>query len=354
MQHRQRVLTALNHERPDRVPLFYRDVPEVEARLLKDLSLNSRDDLLSYLDIDFRWVGPEYVGSPLDDPATGIRKDIWGVEYKYVKFSEDAGYWEIQNNPLSKCTDPAQLDDYSWPKMEWFDFSTLPAQVAKYDDYAIMTKPSFSSPSLLQSPIQSLLGDEKAFMDMVLNPDFFQALVDRILKFQLPFIDKMLDSANGRIDFFRIGDDFGTQRNLLMSPDQWQTSIQPGLKAMADVAKQHEAYYYHHSCGAVRKLIPGLIETGVDVLDPIQVKAAEMVPAELKSEFGDKLTFSGGVDEQDLLPNGTTDQVAQGVNDLLDDMACDGGFFVGPTHNFQDDIPTDNIIAMYDAAKKWS
>ena len=353
MKPRQRVLTALNHERPDRVPLFYRDVPEVEARLLKDLSLNSRDDLLSYLDIDFRWVGPEYVGPPLDDPATGIRKDIWGVEYKYVKFSDDAGYWEIQNNPLSKCTDPAQLDDYSWPKMEWFDFTTLSAQVAKYDDYAIMTNPGFASPSLLQSPIQSLLGDEKAFMDMVLNPEFFQALVERVLKFQIPFIDKMLGSANDRIDFFRIGDDFGTQRNLLISPDQWKTSIQPGLKAMADVAKQHKTYYYHHSCGAVRKLISGLIETGVDVLDPIQVKAAEMIPSELKAEFGDKLTFSGGVDEQELLPNGTTDQVAQGVNDLLDDMAYDGGFFLGPTHNFQDDIPTDNILAMYKAATNW-
>ena len=79
-----------------------------------------------------------------------------------------------------------------------------------------------------------------------------------------------------------------------------------------------------------------------------------MVPAELKAEFGDKLCFSGGVDEQDLLPNGTTAQVARGVNELLDDMAFNGGFFLGPTHNFQDDIPTDNILAMYKAAKNWS
>lgn len=351
--HRERVLTAMNHERPDRVPLFYRDVPEVEERLLRDLNMKSRDDLLEYLDIDFRWVGPEYVGPALDDAATGLRRDIWGVEYKYVNFSETSGYWEVVGNPLAKCNDPAELDNYPWPKLEWFDFSTLAAQVAAYDDYAIMTNPSFSSPSILQSPIQTLLGDEKAFMDIVLNPELFEAMIKYILDFQLPFIDKMLGAAGGRIDFFRIGDDFGTQRNLLMSPEQWRTSIQPALKAMADVAKQHGAYYYHHSCGAIRKLIPDLIETGVDVLDPVQVKADGMVPAELKAEFGDKVCFSGGVDEQDLLPNGTPEQVKEGVLSLLDDMACDGGFFVGPTHNFQDDIPTENIVAMYDAAKAW-
>jgi hypothetical protein len=99
MTPRQRVLTAMQHEEPDRVPLFYRDVPEVRERLLKDLQLKSFDDLLEYFEIDFRWVEPEYIGPPLEDRETGIRRDIWGIEYKYVPFNETVGYWEAFNRP---------------------------------------------------------------------------------------------------------------------------------------------------------------------------------------------------------------------------------------------------------------
>jgi uroporphyrinogen decarboxylase len=175
-----------------------------------------------------------------------------------------------------------------------------------------------------------------------------------VLDFRLPFIDCMLAAAGDRIDFCRIGDDYGSQNGLLISPEMWKHRIGGALGAMARVAKGHGAYYYHHSCGAIRALIAELIGSGVDVLDPVQVKAAGMIPSELKAEFGDRLCFSGGLDEQDLLPRGTPDEVREGVFRLLDDMAPGGGFFLGPTHNFQDDIPTGNIVAMYDAAREWS
>jgi uroporphyrinogen decarboxylase len=163
----------------------------------------------------------------------------------------------------------------------------------------------------------------------------------------------MFEAAEGRIDFFRLGDDFGTQRGLLVGPDLWRARIGPALKTMADTAKTYGAYYYHHSCGAVRELIPDLIAIGVDVLDPLQVKAAGMDPAALKRDFGEQICFSGGVDQQELLPRGTPGDVRAGVHRLLDAMARDGGFFIGPTHNFQDDIPTANILALYDAARDW-
>jgi len=175
-----------------------------------------------------------------------------------------------------------------------------------------------------------------------------------VLDFQLPFIERMLEAAGDRIDFFRVGDDFGTQRGLLIGPDLWRKSLQPSLVAMADVAKRHGALYYHHSCGAIRELLDDLIETGVDVIDPVQVGARGMVPAALKAAFGDRICFSGGVDEQSLLPRGSPDDVRAGVFKLLDDMARGGGFFIGPTHNLQDDIPTENILAMYEAARQWS
>ena len=353
MTHRERVLTALNHKQPDRVPLFYRDEPAVERRLLNDLGLKDREELLRYFDIDFRWVAPEYIGPPLADDQAGWRRDIWGVEYQFTKFSQRAGYWEAAAHPLADCSDPAALADYPWPTLDWFDFSTLPAQVKMYEEYAVMTSPGFASPGILQLPIQNLVGAEKSLIDIAMNPEFFRALVDRVLDFLDPFVDRMLAAAGGRIDFFRMGDDFGTQRGLLIGPAQWRELIQPAVKQLADLAHAYDAHFYLHSCGAVRELIPDFIETGVDILDPLQIKAAGMDPAELKRDYGGSICFSGGVDEQELLPRGTPAEVKSGVRRLLDIMAPGGGFFVGPTHNFQDDIPTENIVAMYEAARDW-
>ena len=353
MTHRERVLTALRHREPDRVPLFYRDEPEVEQRLLQDLGLGDREALLQFFDIDFRWVGPEYVGPSLYDERTERRRDIWGVEYAYTRFNERAGYWEPVTHPLAAATHSHDLDDYPWPRVEWFDFSTLPEQVSRFDEYAIMTAPGFASPGLLQSPIQSLVGVEKALIDVAIHPKFFHALTQRIVDFLAPFVDRMLEAASDRIDFFRVGDDYGTQKALLVGPRHWRTFIQPALKQLADIAKGHGAYLYLHSCGAIRELIPDLIETGVDVLDPLQVKATGMIPAELKRAYGDGICFCGGVDEQELLPRGRPGEIRPAVHQLLDTMCVEGGFFLGPTHNFQDDIPTENIVAMYEAAREW-
>jgi uroporphyrinogen decarboxylase len=349
----QRVLKAMRHEPTGRVPLFYRDVPEVEQRLLADLHLPDRDALLTALGIDFRWVQPKYVGPSLEDEQTGNRKDIWGVEYKYVHFSDSGGYWEAVSHPLQHCTEIAELEDYPWPTLDLFDFSTLPNQVARYAGYAIMTAPGYASPGIL-SPLQWLLGMERSWTVMLLESVFYEALIEKMMAFLEPFTQKMLQSAIGGIHFFRIGDDFGTQRGLIFRPELWRRAFAPYLKRLADIAHDYGAFYYHHSCGGIRELIPELIAIGVDVLDPVQVKASGMDPKELKQEFGDKIVFSGGIDEQELLPNGTPQQIQLEVHRLLDTMASSGGYFIGPTHNFQDDIPTENIVAMYKAARDWT
>jgi len=350
VNHRQRVLTAMQHREPDRVPLFYRDVPEVEARLRADLHLPDREALLRHFDIDFRWVGPAYIGPALDGPA-GYSRDIWGVQYRYT-VAGHGGYWEPVGSPLSEVTEIAGLNAHTWPSLEWFDFAVLDEKLRQYEEYATMTDPGFSSPGVLAT-VQNLLGMERAMTDMLLRPDFYQALIDRIMVFNLAFLTRFFEAAGRRLDFFRIGDDFGAQGGLLISPRAWRRFFAPTQVAMSRIAKAHGAYYYHHCCGAVRDLIPLLIEAGVDVLDPIQVKAAGMQPARLKTDFGRRLCFSGGVDEQELLPNGTPAEVRAGVCALLDVMAPGGGYFVGPTHNFQADIPTANIVAMYEAASSW-
>jgi len=351
MTHRERVLAALSHRETDRPPFMYRDVPEVRARLKKDLNLKTDDALFEYFDIDFRWVAPEYVGNKIIS-TDDYRKDIWGVEWKYTRFNPDAGYWNEISHPLIAVDDPKALDDYPWPVVSDWDFSKVGSRCDQYAGYAIMTAPGIASPGLFQSPIQHLTGIARSFTDPFLRPEFFEKLIEKILAFHLPFIDAFFTAANGKIDFFRIGDDFGTQQGLLMDVDTWKNFFQPAFKQMAGMAKKHGAHYYQHSCGAVRDLIPAFIETGVEVLDPLQVSANGMIPAELKECFGQLITFSGGVDEQQLLPFGTPNQVKEETKNLVRTMSKDGGFFLGPTHNFQEDIPTENIVAMYDAAKE--
>jgi uroporphyrinogen decarboxylase len=271
------------------------------------------------------------------------------VEYAWIEGGH-GGQWEPVAFPLADVEDPAALDDYPWPKLEWFDFDAVDAQLRRYSDYAIMTAPGVASPGVLNTA-QFLLGMERTLIDMLTNPAFFRALLQRILAFNLEFIQRLYDVAGDRIDFFRIGEDYGTQRGLLFGKRQWHEFIRPTLVEMSRIAKRYGAYYYQHSCGAVRELIPELIAVGVDVLDPLQVRAAGMVPGELKAAFGDRLCFSGGVDEQELLPRGTPDEVARTVRDLIDVMGPGGAYFLGPTHNFQADIPTENILAMYRAAR---
>jgi uroporphyrinogen decarboxylase len=351
MTSRERVLAALRHEETDRVPLFYRDVPEVDARLRRDLGVASRDELLELLGIDFRWVDPAYIGPPLENKETGIRRDVWGVEYRWVAAGH-GGQWEPVAFPLESVEDPAALDGHHWPRLEWFDFGAVDAQLRRYRDYATMTAPGVCSPGILAT-IQNLVGMERAMTDMLINPGFFHALSERILAFNLAYIERLYAVAGDRLDFYRIGEDYGSQRGLLFGRPQWREFIRPSLVAMSGLAKRHGSAYYQHSCGSVRELIPDLIDVGVDVLDPVQVTAAGMDPAELKAEFGDQLCFSGGVDEQELLPRGSPEEVARGVRDLIGVMSPGGGFFLGSTHNFQTDIPTANIVAMYAAARNY-
>lgn len=348
MTSKERVLKALNHEEPDRVPFMYRDVPEVRKRLKADLKLSTDDELFEYLGIDFRWVAPKYIGPAPDDPETGYRKDYYGVQYQYTKFSETAGYWNMVNPPLKDVNDPKVLEDYPWPDLDCWDFSGLEEECKKYEHYAIMTAPGIlSSPGLLQSVIQPLIGVERSLTEMYINPEFLEILINKILDFQCKYVEKMMSSANGKINFFRIGDDFGTQQGLLMSLESINKFFLPGFKIMADIAKKYDAHYYHHSCGSIRDIIPGLIEIGVDVIDPIQVNAYGMDPSELKRYFGDIITLSGGIDEQEILPFGSPEKIRNEVLRIIDIMAPGGGYFLGPTHNFQDDCPIENILAMY-------
>ncbi|MFT3739468.1 MAG: uroporphyrinogen decarboxylase family protein [Breznakibacter sp.] len=352
MNHKERVLMALSREGvPDRVPLFYWDVPEFGEKMMSKLGLKTRDELLEYLEVDFRWVEPKYVGPALVDKHKKAKKDIWGVGYSRVKKGEFE-FWEATHFPLEGVTDIAVLEKYPWPTLNLFDFSSLDPQLEKYKDYAIMNAPGYSSPGLFRI-VQRLLGRESFLDVMVYHPRFFNALTLKITEFYESFVNAMFDVAGNRIDFFRIADNFGSKDGLMIGADHWEYLCKPAFERFLATPHKNGAHFYMHSGGSVRKLLPEFISLGADVLDPIQTHATGMLPEGLKHDFGKLICFSGALDEEVLLRQGTPEKVKEGVKELLDVMAPEGGFFLGPSHKLKVETPVENVIAMYQAAKEW-
>jgi uroporphyrinogen decarboxylase len=151
-----------------------------------------------------------------------------------------------------------------------------------------------------------------------------------------------------------VSDDLGTQNGLMMSPEIYRKLIKPAEKRVWEFIKtKTSAFLFLHSCGSVRKLIPDFIELGVDILNPVQISAKDMIPKELKREFGRDLTFwGGGCDTQKVLPFGTTEEVEEEVKRRISEFAPGGGFVFNPVHTIQPKVPAENIIRMFDTAKK--
>jgi uroporphyrinogen decarboxylase len=190
---------------------------------------------------------------------------------------------------------------------------------------------------------------EKTLTEMALQPKLAEDMMRRCTEFSIALSETACQRFE--IDWLWLGDDAGGQRSMLMSPETWRETVKPLLKQNADVAARRGITVAFHSCGAIRPIIPDLIEIGVNVLNPIQCNCPGMHPLELKREFGRDLTFMGGVDTQGVLPNGTADQVRKATAELLDGMIRDGGgYILAASHTVPPETPDENIFAMYEEA----
>ena len=196
-----------------------------------------------------------------------------------------------------------------------------------------------------------LVGMETFFERMHTHPEVMAAVMGKVSDFYYQLASRFFEQAGDLIDVFFFGDDFGTQQSLLISPDHWRRFCRPHIQRFADLGRQAGLKVMFHSCGAVRPIIGDLCAVGVDALNPVQVRARGMDLAELKAEFGRRLTFHGGIDHQEVLPRGTAGQVRQEVRRVIDIMAPGGGFCLAPSHDLMlDDFPVENVVAMYDEA----
>jgi uroporphyrinogen decarboxylase len=356
MDARQRVALALDHKEPDRVPIDYWATSTVTDRLLDHLGLSIQEELLQHFDVDFRYIdGPKYVGPEPDVHADGSIEDHWGVPRVRVEVGsggQESVYREVLHFPLKHAQSVEEVRDYpKWPSPDWFDYACVADQVAeaRRTGKVVVFMGDRMNRCAQLKPAMYLRGVDQILLDVALSPDVAEYIFRRITAFYLEYARRTLEAVGGGIDVLMMGDDFGTQKGLFMSPEMWRQFLRPGFKAFIDLGRQYGCKVAHHSCGSIKPIISDLIECGLDILNPIQPDVDDMDRRELKRCFGNRLSFHGSISIQRTLPFGTPDDVRNEVQERMETLAPGGGFIFCTAHNIQADTSVENILALLDA-----
>ena len=347
MTARERWLAVLNREEPDRLPMDYWATDEATEKVLEHLGCADEEELFEQLHIDRPLeVEPAYVGPPIAWgearwPTEGY--DMHGCRFEVVTYGTGA-YSECVEHPLSDYKSVEEVEaNYTWPTADWFDFSVIGDQVKGKDDLPV--RGGGSEPFLIYA---NLRGMERAYLDLVSNPDLVHYCLDRLFDFCYHYSLRIYETIPDRVDISYVAEDFGSQENLLFSPEHIRTFFIPRMERMIDLAHEAGVHVFTHSDGAIRPIIPDLIEAGIDVLNPIQWRCRGMDREGLKRDFGDQVIFHGGVDNQQTLAFGSVDDVRQEVLDNVRILGAGGGYILAPCHNIQAVSPPENVVAMYE------
>ncbi|MCK5824500.1 MAG: hypothetical protein KAG96_03745 [Ichthyobacteriaceae bacterium] len=355
MNSRERFITTIMGGEPDRPPVFANFTPQVAERISKHLDMPYEKPLDSMLSTRISHtnlllkLGNDAVGTasiaPTDNPTVTNADGTMTNEYGMV-FKEVGLYTEFYKYPLEHADTEADIDNYTFPN---------PHAPGRFNDvdYKVNTfKKDYGVIADLETAIFEtswyLTGLEKFFMDMMLQPPYFHKLLDKVMNVHLEIGKEQIRRG---ADMIWAGDDFGGQSALLMDPVQWREIFKPRMKYMFDEFRKvnPDIKIAWHTCGSVVDIIPDLIEIGLDILNPLQPLAKHMSPEFLKKEYGSELMFFGGICVQELLPNGTPQQIKDEVNRRVDILGKGGGYILAPAHNIQYDTPTENVMAFYEA-----
>jgi uroporphyrinogen decarboxylase len=306
------------------------------------------EEILKLLSPDFRHVSINSPPAIQHDDRTWTCE--WGLRYKKIGY-----YYEWQwYKPLGDMEDVSDIEEHRWPDTEWPQrVEGLEKQARAFEDsnWAVAT-------SLIHGGIFEIAwwkrGFEEFVRDMHERPDMANALLDKTTDMYLKLYDQYLDEVGDYVQMVMCSDDLGGQNQLLISPLLYRKYLKPRHKKLFDlVHSKTDAKIFFHSDGSIVPIIPDLIKIGVDILNPVMPLANGMESERLKRDFGDKLIFHGGIDEQRVLPFGSTLEVEAEVKERIKAFGPGGGYVVAPTHNIQPDVRPENILAFYKAVKKY-
>ena len=375
---RERVRLALRSQEPDRVPIdldgwatyftegAYRNLLRY-LKIEEDPKVNDwflvsgiNESILQRFGVDFRRVG---LGAPdgfrIRSYPDGSWDDEWGIRKRKVahrspRTGEIAFYAEMIDPPLAEATID-DLETYPWLDPDDPGRYRGLAEKAKHlyetTDYALVA--SAIGMGIFEQA-QALRGIQQFFEDLLINREFASRLIDRILNVQIAVFDCYLSIVGPYVEIVETSDDYGMQTGPLISPSLYREMLQPAHKRLNRFIKERtDAKIYLHSCGSIADVLEDLIDAGIDVINPVQPRAKDMDSDRLKSRFGDRVIFHGGVDEQYILPYGTVKEVWEEVRQRITAFAPGGGYIFAPAHNIQDDVPPENVIAMFESALRY-
>jgi len=353
MTPRGRWRALLSGKRPDRTPCDYWATAEVTARLRKELGCGSERELWERLGIDkCIHLAPKHPRGKETEWHIDSDFAIWNVETENVPFQDANGgvavYAETVTHPLAHAETPADIGKFNWPDPRDWDVSTLRARCKAWSDYPILA--GTYEPFYLYCHLR---GMQQAFEDLVSNPAILEAALERLYFIHESIIRRTLEVTGDLIDFIYVAEDLGTQQSLLMSPASFRRFLKPRMAPMVDLVHSYGVKVFHHDDGAIRPLIPDLIEIGIDVLNPIQWRCRGMEREGLARDFGGSLVFHGGIDNQKTLPFGTPNDVRHEVAENIRIFKDGRGYIVAPCHNLQPNTPTENILALYEAVREF-
>ena len=373
----ERVKLVLNHKEPDHVPfdlgstantgihidayknlLSYLGIKKDEFPILDIYQQTAKihEDVLRKLKVDTRGLFSKAPKNwKLEILTAGDYNyfvNEWGITWRKPKHK--GLYYDPLDSQLSEGEiNREKIDNYSWPKPNDITRVEGLEKLAKKflsDVHPIILMEEFGG-EIFDLPFW-LRGSENFYLDLATDPKIACYLMDKLVELQMAYWKMVIEELGEYISIVRLGDDLGAQNNLRVSPQMYRKYVKPRQKKLFSFIKKqsnNKIKIFLHSCGSIYEIIPDLIEIGVDILNPVQINAANMDSKRLKKEFGDILTFwGGGVDNQYILPRGTTQQVRDEVKKRLDDFAPGGGYVFNPVHNIQADVKPENIVAMWE------
>lgn len=370
MTHRERVMRAVSHREPDRVPMdlgahvnssihsfAYQklknalgvdvDKPAgLVSKMMQDVAV--QDSVLNVLDVDARGVFHGSCKSRKDDGYEWI--DEWGVAR--IK-PQGAYYYDMVRAPLAGQITVQDIANYSWPSVD--DPAIVKGLKEQVEHWRATTDCAIvlNVPSAFVHQSQYMRGFEDWFMDLAADPKLAAAMFDAIVDIRMAWGAQILDAVGRDVDIILTSDDMGTQTGLQFSPRTYRQLLKPRHAKYWDmIHSKTDAPVMLHSCGSIYEILPDFIDMGIQIINPVQTRAVNMQPEKLKKEFGAHLAFWGGVDIQEVMPFGSPEDVRNEVKHLFETLGKGGGWVLCPAHNLQPEIPPENIIALYQAGRE--
>lgn len=354
MSSRERVLCAMQHGTPDRVPINYLTNVAVYERLASALDIQKGDyeGVLKALGVDFRSVEPVYTGPVLFNVPTGRKVDsVYGFVTRWIA-NKDGGYWDYCDFPLKDAISEV-IASFPIPNPDNFDYETAIEKIKRYSAEGYAVSIGNAGIADIINSTGRVMGMEDTLVNLMFEDDATLTYIDRRCAMELGVLGRLLDKANEHVTFVWMGEDLGTQKAPMISLDLYRSVIRPRHQKYIDLAKFYDKPVMMHSCGSSSWAFPDFIEMGVDVVDTLQPEAENMSPIYLKKTFGKRLSFHGCVSTAGPLAYGNAKETEDSVREILEIMMPGGGYLLSPTHAIQDNTPVENIIAMYNAAHKF-